>query len=98
MRSKSTRRSFLRRSVFAGAGLLVLPHSSVAFGYRANDKLNIAAVGAGGMGWADLGNMTSENINYRNFLNYTWLSLPVAEHCPSEEDLFGDYLKKWGRD
>jgi len=50
----------------------------------------------GGGTWA--GNMTTDNINYRHFLNYTVLSLPVEEYIPSDEELFGDYLKKWGRD
>ncbi|MDR7522466.1 MAG: aldehyde dehydrogenase family protein [Armatimonadota bacterium] len=44
--------------------------------------------------WA--GNMTSDNINWRHFLNYTWLAVPVQEYVPTDEDLFGDYLKKWG--
>jgi hypothetical protein len=42
--------------------------------------------------------MISENINYRNFLNYTWLSVPVEEYIPPDEELFGDYFKKWGKD
>jgi sulfoacetaldehyde dehydrogenase len=46
--------------------------------------------------WA--GNMTSDNINWRHFLNYTWLSEPIPEHIPTDEELFGDYLAKWGRD
>ncbi|MBM3791301.1 MAG: aldehyde dehydrogenase family protein [Acidobacteria bacterium] len=50
----------------------------------------------GGGTWA--GNMTSENINWKHFLNYTWLSEPIPEYVPTDEDLFGDYLAKWGRD
>lgn len=46
--------------------------------------------------WA--GNMTSDNINWRQFLNYTWLAVPAEEHVPSDEELFGDYFAKWGRD
>jgi sulfoacetaldehyde dehydrogenase len=46
--------------------------------------------------WA--GNMTSENIHWKHFLNYTYLSTPIKEHIPSDEELFGDYLRKWGRD
>jgi sulfoacetaldehyde dehydrogenase len=42
--------------------------------------------------------MTSDNINYKHFLNYTWLSVPVEEYEPTDEEIFGDYLKKWGRD
>lgn len=44
--------------------------------------------------WA--GNMTTDNINYRHFLNYTWLARPIPEHVPGDEELFGSYLKKWG--
>ena len=46
--------------------------------------------------WA--GNIVSENINWQHFLNYTLLSTPIEEHVPDDEELFGDYLKKWGRD
>jgi sulfoacetaldehyde dehydrogenase len=50
----------------------------------------------GGGSWA--GNMTSENVNYKHFLNYTWLSEPFPEYVPSDEELFGDYFAKWGKD
>ena len=50
----------------------------------------------GGGTWA--GNMTSENVNWKHFLNYTWLSESIPEHVPTDEELFGDYLAKWGRD
>jgi sulfoacetaldehyde dehydrogenase len=50
----------------------------------------------GGGTWA--GNMTSENVNWKHFLNYTWLSEPVPEHVPSDEELFSDYLAKWEHD
>jgi len=46
--------------------------------------------------WA--GNMTTDNINYRHFLNYTTLSVPIEEYVPTDEELFGEYLKKWGKD
>jgi sulfoacetaldehyde dehydrogenase len=46
--------------------------------------------------WA--GNMTSENIDWRHFLNYTIMTTPIPEHIPTEEEIFGAYLKKWGRD
>jgi sulfoacetaldehyde dehydrogenase len=50
----------------------------------------------GGGTWA--GNMTSENVNWKHFLNYTWLSEPFPEYVPSDEDLFGGYFKRWGKD
>jgi sulfoacetaldehyde dehydrogenase len=46
--------------------------------------------------WA--GNITSENVNWQHFLNYTLVSMPIKEHIPGDEELFGDYLKKWGKD
>ena len=46
--------------------------------------------------WA--GNIVSENINWSHFLNYTLLSIPKEEYIPSEAELCGDYLEKWGRD
>lgn len=71
-----------------------MPHCLVNTGSWYNGHIWTESLGCGT--WA--GNMTSENINYRNFLNYTWLSVPVEEYVPSDEELFGDYLKKWGRD
>ena len=45
--------------------------------------------------WA--GNITTDNINYRHFLNYTWLATPIEERVPSDEEIFGSYLDKWGQ-
>jgi len=45
--------------------------------------------------WA--GNITTDNVNYRHFLNYTWLSNPIEEYVPSDEEIFGKYLDKWER-
>jgi sulfoacetaldehyde dehydrogenase len=45
--------------------------------------------------WA--GNMSSDNINWRHFLNYTWLAVPIVEHVPTDEELFGEYLRKWAQ-
>jgi len=50
----------------------------------------------GGGTWA--GNMTSDNINWKHFLNYTRLYVPGKEYIPTNDELFGAYLKKWGKD
>lgn len=50
----------------------------------------------GGGSWA--GNMTAENVNWKHFLNYTILSEPIQEYVPTDEDLFGHYLARWGQD
>jgi sulfoacetaldehyde dehydrogenase len=45
--------------------------------------------------WA--GNSISENLNYRNFINITHLVTEIPEDKPSEDELFGDYWKKYGK-
>ena len=42
------------------------------------------------------GNSTSDNITYRHFLNITRIARPIPAAPPSEEELFGDYLKRFG--
>jgi sulfoacetaldehyde dehydrogenase len=71
-----------------------MPHCLVNTGSWYNGQPWTESLGCGT--WA--GNMTSDNINYKHFLNYTWLSVPVEEYEPTDEEVFGDYLKKWGRD
>jgi sulfoacetaldehyde dehydrogenase len=39
--------------------------------------------------WA--GNITNENISLKHYLNYTWVSRPIAEDKPSDEELFGEF-------
>lgn len=64
MKKTFDRRSFLSRSAVAGAGLIVVPrHVLGGKGYVApSDKLNIAAVGSGGMGAGNINNVSSQNI------------------------------------
>ncbi|MCK4292829.1 MAG: Gfo/Idh/MocA family oxidoreductase [Planctomycetes bacterium] len=50
MRSRVNRRAFLRNTALGGAGLLILKDSRLAFGYKANEKLNVALVGVAGRG------------------------------------------------
>jgi len=42
------------------------------------------------------GNITTENINYRHFLNITWVSRPIPPVKPTDEEMFASYLKKTG--
>ncbi len=62
MKSRTTRRNFLRSSLAGGAGVLLLRDSKAAFGYQANDKLNVAAIGIGGMGRGNVMNLSGENV------------------------------------
>ncbi|SHK52938.1 sulfoacetaldehyde dehydrogenase [Shimia gijangensis] len=48
----------------------------------------------GGGTWA--GNSISDNLNYTHFLNITHLVKTIPGDKPSEEELFGEYLSKYG--
>jgi len=37
------------------------------------------------------GNITNENIALEHYMNVTWVSRPVAEDRPSEQELFGEF-------
>ncbi len=71
-----------------------MPHAMANSGSWFNGQPFTDTIGCGT--WA--GNITSDNINYRHFLNYTWLSTPTEECVPTDDEIFGEYLKKWGRD
>jgi sulfoacetaldehyde dehydrogenase len=43
------------------------------------------------------GNITSENVHWKHFMNVTWISKPIDPVIPNEEAIFGDYWKKYGR-
>lgn len=38
------------------------------------------------------GNISSENISYKQFINVTWVSKPIPEVIPTDEELFGDIM------
>jgi len=43
------------------------------------------------------GNITTENVNVRHFVNLTWVSRPVAAHPVGEEELFAEFWRRHGR-
>lgn len=43
------------------------------------------------------GNITTENVNARHFVNLTWVSRPVPPRTVDEEDLFGRHWARFGR-
>ena len=56
-----------------------------------NSGLNFTlSMGCGTWG----GNSISENLNYRHFINITHLSTEIPVDKPSEESLFGEFLRK----
>ena len=59
-----SRRDFVNKTIAATAGITIVPSFAVSgLGHKApSDKLNIAAVGIGGMGFSNLKQMETENI------------------------------------
>ncbi|AFM20560.1 NAD-dependent aldehyde dehydrogenase (plasmid) [Mycolicibacterium chubuense NBB4] len=43
------------------------------------------------------GNITTENVNARHFVNLTWVSRPIQRPQATEEELFADFWAKYGR-
>ena len=57
-----TRRKFLCDAALAGSGLVILSNSGLVRGTPANSKLNIAGIGVGGRGAADIEGVAGENL------------------------------------
>jgi len=62
MQRKLTRRTFLRNAAWAGSSLVILSNSRLVRGTSANSKLNIAGIGIGGRGAANIEGGASENL------------------------------------
>jgi predicted dehydrogenase len=62
MQRQLNRRDFLRNMVCTGSGLIILSNSRLVRGTQANNKLNVAGIGVGGRGAADVNGAASENI------------------------------------
>ena len=50
MKTRVSRRAFLKNTAVGGAGLLILKNSRSAYCYEQNEKLNVALIGVGGRG------------------------------------------------
>ncbi|HSM43152.1 MAG TPA: aldehyde dehydrogenase family protein [Afifellaceae bacterium] len=63
------------------------PQSKANAGAFNNGMPMTSSLGCGIWG----GNITNENIHLKHFLNVTWVSRPIPEDRPSEEELFGEF-------
>ena len=63
-KTSKSRRNFIKKSSIAGSGFFIVPRHVLGKGYvPPSDKLNIAAVGAGGKGSSDINNAYYEGKN-----------------------------------
>ncbi len=44
------------------------------------------------------GNITTENVYWKHFINVTWVSKPIPPVVPNEEVIFGNHWKKFGKE
>ena len=63
------------------------PQSKANAGAFNNGMPMTSSLGCGTWG----GNITSENIHLKHYMNTTWVSRPIAEDRPSEQELFGEF-------
>ncbi len=63
------------------------PQSKANAGAFNNGMPMTSSLGCGYWG----GNITNENISLRHYMNVTWVSRPIAEDRPSDQDLFGEF-------
>ncbi len=63
------------------------PQSKANAGSFTNGMPMTSSLGCGIWG----GNVTNENISLKHFLNVTWVSRPIDEDRPSEQELFGEF-------
>ena len=63
VKEKVSRRRFMSDVAITGAGLTIVPRHVLGHGMTApSDTLNVAAVGVGGQGRANLVNLATENV------------------------------------
>jgi sulfoacetaldehyde dehydrogenase len=63
------------------------PQSKANAGSFTNGMPMTSSLGCGTWG----GNIISENVNLKHYMNYTWVSKPIPEDKPSDEELFGEF-------
>lgn len=68
-------------------------HSLANSGNFSNGMPITLTLGCGTWG----GNITTENITWRHFLNITWISLPIETNRPTDESIFSTYWEKFGK-
>ena len=63
------------------------PQSKANAGAFNNGMPMTSSLGCGTWG----GNIVSENVHLKHYLNTTWVSVPIAEDRPSDAELFGEF-------
>jgi len=67
------------------------PMSAANGGHPFNRMPSTATLGCGTWG----GNITTENIHFRHFMNVTWVNEPVEPWAFTDDEMWGDFWKKY---
>ena len=78
----------LARRTFTSRLVANLPTSAANSGNWFNGLPFSMSLGCGTWG----GNITSDNVTWRNMINVTWVSTPIPESKPDDKELFGDVM------
>lgn len=81
--------SFLGNHMKSSRIMVNQPQAAANGGAFFNGMPSTVSLGCGTWG----GNVTTENIYYKHFLNVTWVSEYFAPVRPSDDEIFGQYLK-----
>jgi len=65
------------------------PNNKGNAGSATNGMPPTSSMGCGTWG----GNIVSENVTLKHYMNTTWVARPIAEDMPSLQDLFGEFYK-----
>jgi hypothetical protein len=82
-REQLTRRQFLNQA--AGAGVVAISAPAIVRSRNLNDKLNLAIIGAGGRGAANLRDVETENIAILCDVNETGLNAAAQRHPKAQK-------------
>lgn len=99
MANKMSRRSFLQKSGAAAIGMTIIPGTVMGKSFSGvaapSDKLNIVGVGVGGMGFANLKNLESQNIIGLCDVDWGYTERNgVFKHFPNAKKFY-DYRKMY---
>jgi sulfoacetaldehyde dehydrogenase len=84
---------FLAENMKTSRIMVNQPQAAANGGAFFNGMPSTVSLGCGSWG----GNITTENINYKHFINVTWVAFETEEDRPTDEEIFGSYLDRFER-
>jgi sulfoacetaldehyde dehydrogenase len=92
----SSNRDYIHKVALAAKVSRILvrqAHAPSAGGHFHNGMPSTVTLGCGTWG----GNITTENIHWKHFINVTWVSEPLPVSKPTEDEIWGPVWSKYGK-